>query len=151
MIENLIIGFLTMTVCLTIQCFVVGALLDVLIFLEKKEMIRLSLVTTSWILVMLMLVMLAGNFIQIVLWAGLFMVRNEFIEFSAAFYHSVVNFSTLGYGDVVMSEKSRLLGAMEAANGVLMFGLTTGFLYTVLSGILERYWDEKVGKNSESQ
>ncbi len=151
MIENLTIGFLTMTVCLTIQCVVVSALLDVLIFLEKKEMIRLTLVTTSWILVMLMLVMLAGNFVQIVLWAWLFMVRNEFIEFSAAFYHSVVNFSTLGYGDVVMSEKSRLLGAMEAANGVLMFGLTTGFLYTVLSGILERYWDEKVGKNSESQ
>ena len=151
MIENLTIGFLTMTVCLTIQCVVVGALLDALIFLKKKEMIRLTLFTTSSILVVFMLVMLAGNFVQIVLWAGLFIARNEFTEFSAAFYHSVVNFSTLGYGDVVMSEKSRLLGAMEAANGVLMFGLTTGFLYSVLSGILERYWDKKVGGNSESK
>ena len=34
--ENLIIGFVTMAVCLAIQCVVVGALLDALVFLEKK-------------------------------------------------------------------------------------------------------------------
>ena len=49
MSENLIIGFVTMAVCLAIQCIVVGALLDVLVFLEKigiqKSM--LEIVTTS--------------------------------------------------------------------------------------------------------
>ena len=48
-----------------------------------------------------------------------------------------------------MSEKSRLLGDLEADNGVLMFGLTTGFLYTILRGILERYWDEQIGQKSK--
>ena len=87
---------------------------------------------------------------QITLWAGLFFACNEFADFATAFYHSVVNFATLGYGDIVMSEKRRLLGALEAANGVLMFGLTTGFLYTVLSGLLQRYWDEQKGLDAES-
>ena len=50
-----------------------------------------------------------------------------------------------------MSEKRRLLGALEAANGVLMFALTTGFLYTILSGILERYWDEQLSKDAKSK
>jgi hypothetical protein len=149
--ENLIIGFGTMAVCLTIQCIVVGALLDVLIFLEKRGLIKQTLIGTSFLLVALMLVLLAGNMIQITIWAGLFYSYGEFEAFTTAFYHSVVNFATLGYGDIVMSEKRRLLGALEAANGVLMFALSTGFLYTILSGVLERYWDEQIGQKSESK
>jgi len=149
--ENLIIGFGTMAVCLTIQCIVVGALLDVLVFLEKRGLIRQTLIGVTFLLVALMIIMLAGNIIQITIWAGLFYSYGEFKEFATAFYHSVVNFATLGYGDIVMSEKRRLLGALEAANGVLMFTLTAGFLYTVLSGVLERYWDEQIGQTSESK
>ena len=145
--ENLIIGFVTMAVCLAIQCVVV----DALVFLEKKGLIRLTLVGVSSLLVAVMLIMLAGNIIQITIWAGLFFSYGEFKEFATAFYHSVVNFATLGYGDIAMSEKRRLLGALEAANGVLMFALTTGFLYTILSGVLERYWDEQIGQKSESK
>ena len=70
--ENLIIGFVTMAVCLAIQCVVVGALLDTLVFLEKKGLIRLTLVGVSSLLVAVMLIMLAGNIIQITIWAGLF-------------------------------------------------------------------------------
>jgi lysylphosphatidylglycerol synthetase-like protein (DUF2156 family) len=149
--ENLIIGFVTMAVCLAIQCVVVGALLDVLVFLEKRGLIRQTLIGMSFLLVALMLIMLAGNIIQITIWAGLFYSYGEFKEFATAFYHSVVNFATLGYGDIVMSEKRRLLGALEAANGVLMFALTTGFFYTILSGVLERYWDEQLSKDAKSK
>jgi hypothetical protein len=145
MSENLIIGFVTMAVCLAIQCFVVCALLDALIVLDKKRFIRLTLTRVSSLLVTVMLILLAGNFIQITIWAGLFYTFNEFADFATAFYHSVVNFATLGYGDIVMSDKRRLLGAMEAANGVLMFGLTTGFLYTILSDLLQRYYDTQSG------
>jgi hypothetical protein len=150
MSENLLIGFVTMAVCLSIQCVVVGALLDALIILEKRRMIKQTLIGVSSLLVAIMLIMFAGNLIQIILWSGLFLTYGEFKDFATAFYHSVVNFATLGYGDIVMSEKRRLLGALEAANGVLMFGLTTGFLYTILSGLLERYWDEQIGQDGES-
>lgn len=151
MSENLIIGFVTMVVCLSIQCVVVGALLDALVFLERKGLIRQKLVGVSSLIVAVMLVMMAGNLLQITLWAGLFFTFNEFADFATAFYHSVVNFSTLGYGDIVMSEKRRLLGALEAVNGVMMFGLTTAFLYTILSGVLERYWNEQLGHDAESK
>ncbi|MFC1821990.1 ion channel [Thermodesulfobacteriota bacterium] len=145
--ENLIIGLITMAVCLSIQCVIVGVMLEALIFLEKRGLIRHTLIGVSSLLVVVMLIMLAGNLIQITLWAGLFFAFGEFTDFATAFYHSVVNFATLGYGDILMSDKRRLLGALEAANGVLMFGLTTGFLYTVLSGLLQRYWDEQIGKS----
>lgn len=146
--ENLVIGLLTMAICLAIQCTVVAILLDVLIILEKKGFIRLTVLWVSSVLVVVMLIMLAGNLLQMTLWAGLFFACNEFTDFGTAFYHSVVNFATLGYGDIVMSEKRRLLGALEAANGVLMFGLTTGFLYTVLNGCMRRYYDSRSDRDA---
>jgi hypothetical protein len=92
--------------------------------------------------------MLAGNLLQITLWAGLFFAYGEFADFATAFYHSVVNFATLGYGDLVMSEQRRLLGALEAVNGVLMFGLTTGFLFAVLWALLQREWEKRVSQDA---
>ena len=43
-------------------------------------------------------------------------------EFAVAFSHSAVNYTTLGYGDIVMSPHWRLLGPLEAASGTLAFG-----------------------------
>ena len=41
--------------------------------------------------------------------------------------------------------RGRLLGALEATNGVLMFGLTTGVLFSVFSALLRRVWDAQHG------
>jgi len=150
MSENIILGSITLAVCLAIQCFVVALLLRFLAAMEIRRVVKPTLVFTTTLLVAFMLIMLAGNLLQITLWAGLFFLYGEFADFSVAFYHSVVNFSTLGYGDLVMSEQRRLLGALEAVNGVLMFGLTTGFLYTMLSLLMRRGWDRLLVKLAES-
>jgi hypothetical protein len=149
MAMNLFEGFGTIIACLALQCIVVSILLQLLFVLERKNLIKPTLLGASSLLIIVMVVMLAGNFLQISLWAGLFYVSGEFKDFATAFYHSVVNFSTLGYGDLVMSEERRLLGALEAANGVLMFGLTTGFLYMILSELMQQAWDLRVNKNTE--
>ena len=150
MSENLIIGCVTMAFCVALQCLVVGILFDILLNLEKR-LIKTTLFGVSSLLIALMLIMLAGNLLQITLWAALFFACGEFTDFATAFYHSVVNFSTLGYGDLVMSEQRRLLGALEAANGVLMFGLTTGVLYTVLNALMRRAWERRPGRDGESR
>ena len=79
------------------------------------------------------------------------MACGEFKDFATAFYHSVVNFTTLGYGDLVMSEKRRILGALEAANGVLMFGLTTSILFVVLNELVSREWDKRLRKGESPE
>jgi voltage-gated potassium channel Kch len=150
MAGNLILGCATMAGCLAIQCVAVSILLRVLFALERRQVIRPTLIGASAVLVAVMLVMLAGNLVQITIWAWLFLARGEFVDFATAFYHSVVNFTTLGYGDLVMSEKGRLLGALEAANGVLMFGLTTGLLFAILNELMSRAWDERAGRGAES-
>ena len=59
--------------------------------------------------------MMFGNLVQIALWAALFMWLGEFTKvYYEAIYHSAVNFTSLGYGDVVMSKNWKLLGPFEA-------------------------------------
>jgi len=149
MYQNLIIGCLTIAVNVVVQCFVLSFVLRALFVLEKREAIRPTLVLTSSLLIGVMLIILIGNVLQMTLWAGLFIALGEFNDFSTAFYHSMVNFTTLGYGDLVMSKAARMLGAFEAANGVLMFGLTTGFLYTVLSALMRRAWDVRLSQDGQ--
>jgi hypothetical protein len=140
-----------MACCLIIQCIVVGILLDVLVHMEKKGAIKITLFGISSVLSLTLAVLFVGNILQMIIWAGLFRVCGEFENFAQAFYHSVVNFSTLGYGDLVMSEKRRLLGALEATNGVLMVGLTASFLFLVLSTLMYREWDKRMGQAAGSR
>lgn len=83
-------------------------------------------------LLVVMLVMLFGNFVQIALWGILFMWLGEFGELYEAVYHLAVNFASLGYGDIVMSKAWKLLGPLEAVNGVLMLGMTAAALMAIL-------------------
>ncbi|REK11960.1 MAG: two pore domain potassium channel family protein [Planctomycetota bacterium] len=149
LVENLILGCTAMAVCLSIQCVVVTLLVKVLVKLRRKRQLKPSIFAASSVLIVSMLAMVVGNFVQMSIWAWLFVACGQFEEFRVAFYHSVVNFSTLGYGDIVMSEDRRLLGGLEAVNGVMMFGLTTGVLFTVLSVTVQRALEERLGRDEE--
>jgi Ion channel len=50
-----------------------------------------------------------------------------------ALYFSTVSFTTVGYGDVVLDPSWRLLGAMQAASGMILFGWSTAFIFEVLA------------------
>jgi hypothetical protein len=77
-----------------------------------------------------------AHLIEIALWAVLLITCGEFQEFASAFYHSAVNYTTLGYGDLVMTQSWRLLGPLEAANGALMFGVSTAMVFAVIQRLL---------------
>jgi hypothetical protein len=77
-------------------------------------------------------IVLMGNLLQIMLWGILFLWLGEFTNLKEAVYHSGVNFATLGYCDIVMSAKWKLLGPLEAVNGALMIGLSGASMLAVL-------------------
>jgi hypothetical protein len=78
----------------------------------------------------------AMHLIEIALWALVFMMCGEIATFDRAFYVSAENYTALGYGDVLMSERWRLLGPLESINGLLLFGLSTAVLFAVLSRLV---------------
>jgi hypothetical protein len=101
-------------------------------------------------LIVAMLAMLAGNFIQITLWGLLFLWLEEFKELYEAVYHSAVNFASLGYGDIVMSKNRKLLGPLEAVNGVIMLGMTSAALVVILQQLIRAQRDEIIASARRS-
>jgi hypothetical protein len=79
----------------------------------------------------------AAHLGEIALWALVFALCGEFPDFATAVYHSAENYTTLGYGDVVMSASWRLLGPLEAGDGMLMFGVSTGLIFAVIASLVE--------------
>ncbi len=82
---------------------------------------------------------LAAHLVEIVAWAVVFVLCGEFHDFATAFYHSAVNYTSLGYGDVVMSASWRLLAPLETANALLMFGVSTAMVFAVVQRLLRKH------------
>lgn len=80
---------------------------------------------------------LVAHLVAIGLWAFLFEALGEFQAFGLAFYHSAMDYTTLGFGDIVMSPAWKLLGPLEATDGLLMFGVTTAMIFTVIQRLLQ--------------
>jgi Ion channel len=88
---------------------------------------------------------LVAHLLEIGVWAMLFMLCREFPAFATAYYHSAVNYTTLGYGDLIMTPPWRLLGPLEAATGMLMFGVSTAVIFAVMQRLIyERFADLRV-------
>ena len=80
--------------------------------------------------------------IEVWLWALLYLYSPELTDLRdphTAFYFSMVTFTTLGYGDVVLSGDWRTLASIQAANGVIIFGWTTALIFYFIQKIYKRH------------
>jgi hypothetical protein len=148
MLINLLLGMSTMLLCLLLQIIL---LLAAMRYYRRREVrsgrpsFAGSLTATSSI----MLLLVFGNLVQIAIWGSLFLYLGEFRQFADAFYHSAVNFATLGYGDHVMSDKHKLLGPLESVNGILMIGLSTSAIMGALQNSVRRTLQKKNNNNQQ--
>lgn len=69
--------------------------------------------------------------VEIWAYAALYRFLGETRTFEEALYFSTVTFASLGYGDIVLSPRWRLVSAIEAANGVILFAWSTAFLLMI--------------------
>ncbi|MFW2440190.1 MAG: ion channel [Arenicellales bacterium] len=130
MLTNLLLGLPTMVLCLVLQTVFLVVVINY--FYNHSDILDNGSLWSSLVVINgVMLLLVIGNLGQIAIWALMFQVLGEFDQFGTAFYHSAVNFGSLGYGDIVMTDEYKLLGALEAINGVLMIGVSTAVLMTV--------------------
>ena len=80
--------------------------------------------------------MTAVHLVQIGLWAVTFHLCGVVPSFETAVYLSAQDYTALGYGDIQLSEPWRLLGPLEAINGLLFFGISTAVLFAVMSRLI---------------
>ena len=97
------------------------------------------------LLIMAVLGIVFLHTIEIWSYAFVFQLLGAVTGFERALYFSTVTFSSLGYGDITLNPQWRVFGAIEAANGVILFGWSTAFLISLMSKLrtLEHDWLEK--------
>jgi hypothetical protein len=83
-------------------------------------------------------VLMAAHMCEVAIWSLAYAFVEAAPEGADRLYFAFVNFTTLGYGDIVPVPRWRLLGPMTAMNGVLLFGWSTAVMFEVLSLTLER-------------
>ena len=102
------------------------------------------------IVALALLLTAAAHLTQIALWAVAFLLCGAITDFERAFYFSAQNYTALGYGDVLLSDRWRLLGPLEAVNGLLFFGLSTALLFAVTSHLIANRLRAEIGYRNEA-
>jgi len=75
------------------------------------------------------------SLLEAAVWAVAYVMVGAIESIEPAMYFSTVTFTTLGYGDLVVDDRWRLLAATQAATGIIMFGWTTAIVVALLQHV----------------
>ena len=96
---------------------------------------------SAWlsVLVQTALVLMTLHVIEVLLWASTFrfLPGSGLGSFEEAAYFSFTTFTTLGYGDITLDGRWRILTGIEALNGVILIGWSTALSFAVI----QRMWE----------
>lgn len=129
---NILLGLFTVFLCTVVQCAFTAGLKSIILRWNDLAHVGNSVWKMTFLLSGVTSFLFLGMMVQVFIWAVVFFASGETDGFRTAAYFSMVNFTSLGYGDITLSAERAILGPMEAANGILMLGLSTGALFSVL-------------------
>ena len=128
---NITLGIVVVLLCTTIQSVTIVSLRSVLRQMTTRRRTTTPYLFETAVFSVSVTALFIGMLVQVFVWALVFVALGELSDLHTSFYFSLVNFTTLGYGDIVLSEDRAILGPLEASNGVLMLGMSTSYLYSV--------------------
>ena len=108
-------------------------------FGERRSVVRFAFVAASSAL---LLTILLG--VEAGAWAAAYVALGALPGFASAMLYSLSAMTSYGHADVYLAEHWQLMGALEALNGMMLFGLTTAFLVSVL----QSNWPVQLRKES---
>ncbi|MCB1531253.1 MAG: two pore domain potassium channel family protein [Alphaproteobacteria bacterium] len=101
------------------------------------------------LLIITVLGVFLAHIVQIWLWAFFYLWIGTFHDLETALYFSTSAFTTVGFGDVVLEDQQwRLLSVFQSANGFMLFGWSTAFIFEVMSKL---YKGETIRKTEGSK
>jgi ion channel len=95
----------------------------------------------AFMLIMVFCVIILLHVLQTSLWATFYYWQQLFENYETSLYFSMTSYTTIGFGDIVLPKRWRLLGAIEGVSGVLLCGLSTAFIFAIVNALLRRRID----------
>ena len=142
MLRELLIAFVIVAICVVIHA---GGIAIFAQFLSKRfppeKIVTLS--HQAFVLIIVFAMVITLHLIETAIWATFYFWNNHFSDFETALYFSLGTYSTIGYGDVVLPQRWRLLGGIEGISGVLLCGLSGAFIFAVVNVIYQARIQQK--------
>lgn len=142
---QLIIGAILIILTVIIHAVVLDYLMQMLeryapgIFRKFPKLWKIPMLTLT------VLGVFIAHIAQIWLWAIFYLAVNALPNFEEALYFSTSTFTTVGFGDIVLDKSWRLLSSFQSANGFILFGWSTAFIFEVMSKL---YKEETINKTA---
>jgi Ion channel len=137
MIENLLIASVLVAITVIIHAAGLGMILSHVLRAPVRPDTRFWPIT--WLLIRIAWLLIVIHVFEIAVWALFFWWQNCLPDIESSFYFSGVTYATIGYGDLVLPKEWRLFGPIEGLTGILMCGVSTAFLFVIVSKrILQR-------------
>jgi len=133
MTKELLSAFAIMGVCLVMHVFGITMLGEELVRRRARIEARAGFWFVAGLLTLVFGLVIVLHLLEALIWAVFYAKAGLFPNFETSLYFSMTSYSTIGYGDVLLPEKWRLLGTLEGISAVLLCGLSAAFLFAVVS------------------
>jgi voltage-gated potassium channel Kch len=131
MFTKLLLAWSLLAVCVAIHAF---GLTSALRWLRgRPSLMDGNFLPATWMLIRVAGWVLILHLLEISLWAFVYFWSQALPDLDSAFYFSGVTYTTTGYGDIVLPQPWRMVGAVEALTGILMCGWSTAFFFAVVT------------------
>jgi hypothetical protein len=93
---------------------------------------RRSSMVLAVLMVVSVLLLTVLHAMEAVAWAGAYVALGARPDFGSAMLYSLSAMTSYGHANLFLAKEWQLMGAIEALNGMMLFGLSTAFLFAVL-------------------
>lgn len=137
MLNEILVAVAIVFVCLLLH--VAGIMVMAEWLLRRRELLEREGVRIrhSILIIILFSGIMLLHLIETSIWALFYYTRELFSDFETSLYFSMTSFTTIGYGDVLLPHRWRLLGVMEGVSGVLLCGVSTAFIFAAINAMFQ--------------
>jgi hypothetical protein len=131
MLRQIVLGAVVSICSITIHALVMTLLVGVARRVSTIRTASPSLFLTT-IMIVTVSVLMAAHASEVAVWSAAYLMVGAVPPGNSALYFAFVNYTTLGYGDILPAKEWQLIGPITAMNGVLLFGWSTAVIFDVL-------------------
>jgi len=105
-----------------------------------------AMVLYTLMLILAFFVLILLHLIETGIWGIFYYWRGLFPDFETSLYFSLGSYTTIGYGDVVLPQRWRMLGGIEGLSGVLLCGLSAAFVFALVNSAFQFRVQQRAAK-----
>jgi len=135
LLHQLAAAFLLVTLTMWLECGGIATLITWARRAVAGDIHKLGAFRSAALVVRVTTAVIALHGLQVLVWAGCYRWLC-LPSWESALYFSATSYTTVGYGDIILPSKWRMLGPIESILGILMCGLSVSLLFAIATRLM---------------